>query len=367
MSCRAVLLTLLALIVTSSLASTAAGQSSDRATENVFLITLDGLRWEELFAGADSTLLHDERYVDDVDGLRERFWRDTPAARRAALMPFFWSTIAQEGQLYGDRTRGCTVDATNNMLFSYPGYNEILTGAADDDRIDSNAKRPNPNVTVLEAVNRQDGFRDRVAAFGSWDVFPYIINEDRSGVPVNAGFETATGDLTQKERFLNELQPQIPSPWGAVRLDAFTHHYAVEHLKQHRPRLLYVAYGETDDFGHDGEYGQYLRAARRTDAFIEALWTFAQSDPQYRNTTTLLITTDHGRGSGDAWTGHGTDVDGARAIWMVALGPDTAPRGPVSTDCALYQNQVAATVTALLGLDVEFEPDAGPAVETILE
>lgn len=342
------------------------GQSADRATENVFLITLDGLRWEELFTGVDSTLLHDERYVDDVAGLRERFWRDDPTARREALMPFFWSTIAEEGQLYGDRLRGCTVDATNNMLFSYPGYNEILTGAADDARIDSNDKRPNPNVTVLEVVHRQDGFQNQVAAFGSWDVFPYIINEARSGVPVNAGFETATGDLTQKERFLNELQPQIPSPWSSVRLDAFTHHYALEHLRQHRPRLLYVAYGETDDFAHDGDYQQYLQSARRTDAFIEALWDFAQSDSQYRDATTFLITTDHGRGAGDAWTSHGTDVNGARAIWVAALGPDSSPRGAV-TDCTLYQNQIAATVAALFGLDFTPERAAGSAIGAVLE
>lgn len=367
MTCRVLLFTLLAFAITSVFAPTAAGQSGDRATEHVFLITLDGLRWEELFTGADSTLLFDERYVDDVDRLRERFWRADPVARREALMPFFWRTIAQEGQLYGDRSRGCTVDATNDLLFSYPGYNEILTGAADDERIDSNAKRPNPNVTVLEFANRQDGFRGRVAAFGSWDVFPFIINEARSGVPVNAGFETATGTLTPKEQFLNELQPQIPSPWSAVRLDAFTHHYAMEHLKQHRPRLLYVAYGETDDFAHDGEYDQYLRAAHRTDAFIEALWAFAQSDPQYRDTTTLLITTDHGRGAGAEWTDHGTDLEGARAIWVAALGPDTPPRGGGADGCTLYQSQIAATVAALLGLDLESERDVGPAIETVFE
>jgi hypothetical protein len=357
---------LLVLSATLGTATPAYGQSSDHATENVLLITLDGLRWEELFAGADSALLHDERYVDDVAGLRERFWRDDPVARREALLPFFWRTIAEEGQLYGHRTHGCTVDATNNMLFSYPGYNEILTGAADDDRIDSNDKRPNPNVTVLEFVHRQEGFQDRVAAFGSWDVFPYIINEARSGVPVNAGFETATGDLTAKEQFLNELQPQIPSPWGTVRLDAFTHHYAMEHLKQHRPRLLYVAYGETDDFGHDGDYQQYLHAARRTDAFIEALWTFVQSDSQYRDTTTLLITTDHGRGAGDEWTSHGTDIEGARDIWIAALGPDTPPRGEVTTNCEWYQNQVASTVAALLGLDYAEGRTIGTVINPVL-
>lgn len=319
-------------------------------TENVFLITLDGLRWQELFTGADPLLIGDERYVDHPEALRAQFWNDDPKTRRQTLLPFFWTVIAREGQLYGNRAYGNHVDVTNKHVFSYPGYNEILTGFADD-RIDSNDKVDNPNKTVLEFVHEQPGFRGKVAAFGSWDVFPSIINETRSGIPVNAGFRTAQGDdLTERELFLNELQEQTPSPWSTVRLDAFTHHYAVEHLKKHRPRLLYIAYGETDDFAHDGDYEAYLKSAHQTDAFIQALWDWAQADEAYRGKTTVLITTDHGRGEGDAWTGHGTDVEGADAIWFAVLGPDTKPLGEVQTAGQCYQNQAAKTVAAFLGL-----------------
>ena len=329
-------------------------------TENVLLITLDGLRWQELFTGADSLLLGDERYVENPEALAEAFWADDPATRREILMPFFWNVIAQQGQLYGNRAYGNTVNVTNNHWFSYPGYNEILTGFADD-RIDSNDKVDNPNKTVLEFVNEQPGFRGKVAAFGSWDVFPYIVNEKRSGIPVNAGFRTAEGDdLTERERFLNVLQPQIPSPWSTVRLDAFTHHYAMEYLKKHRPRLLYIAYGETDDFAHDGAYDAYLKSAHQTDAFIRALWAWVQADAAYRDKTTLLITTDHGRGTGDAWTSHGTDVAGADAIWMAVLGPDTPPMGELQTAGQYYQNQVANTAAALLGLAYENDRTVGP-------
>ena len=113
-------------------------------------------------------------------------------------------------------------DLTNALWFSYPGYSEILTGLADDTRITSNDKFPNPNTTVLELANKDPKYMGKVAAFASWDVFPYIVNETRSGVPVNAGFELAKGNsLTDKEKFLNQLQPRVPSPWGTVRLDAF--------------------------------------------------------------------------------------------------------------------------------------------------
>lgn len=344
-----------------------ADAQSGRETENVVLVTLDGLRWQEVFTGADSTLLRDERYVENVDALAEQFWRETPGARREALMPFFWDVVAEHGQLYGNRRRGCSVSVANDMVFSYPGYNEILTGAPDDGRINSNQKIPNPNVTVLEVVNQQPGFQGRVAAFGSWDVFPYIVNEERSGVPVNAGFEGASGEnLTQKQRFLNELQKRVPSPWSSVRLDAFTQGYALEYFKKHWPRLLYVAYGETDDFAHDGNYEAYLEAAHRTDHFIRELWELVQSNPPYRDKTTLIVTTDHGRGLDESWTDHGSEVDRSDEIWMAVMGPDTPALGEVAS-YQLYANQVARTVAAFLGLNLEGDPEAGKVIHTALE
>ena len=322
-----------------------------RETEHVFLITLDGLRWQELYSGADSLLIANSDYVGQPEALAEQFWSDDPVARREALMPFFWTVIAGEGQLYGNRSYENLVDVTNTRLFSYPGYNEILTGFADD-RIISNAKIDNPNRTVLEFVNEQAGFEGRVAAFGSWDVFPWIINETRSGIPVNAGFRTAEGDdLTEREQFLNALQPQVPSPWTTVRLDAFTHHYAMEYLNRERPRLLYIAYGETDDFAHDGNYEAYLKSAHQTDAFIRELWDWVQADDDYRGKTTFIITTDHGRGEGDQWTGHSAFVEGSDAIWVAVLGPDSHPLGEVKTAGQLFQNQVARTAAAFLGLE----------------
>lgn len=314
-------------------------QAQPLRTQHVILVTLDGLRWQELYAGADSLLIRDDRHVDHAEELAERFWSHDPADRRARLMPFFWSVLARDGQLYGNRWLGDWVDVSNGKYFSYPGYNEILAGFGDS-RIDSSAKRPSPKVTVLEYVNRQPSFAGRVAAFGSWDVFPYIVNEERSGVPVNAGFEPAEGeDLMDRERFLNELQGQIPSPWGSVRLDAFTHHYAKEYLAKHRPRLLYVAYGETDDFAHDGDYEAYLKSAYQTDAFIRALWEWVQATPGCRDRTTLLVTTDHGRGEREAWTGHGHDVDGAASIWLAAIGPDTPALGERRGESQLHKNQ----------------------------
>jgi hypothetical protein len=319
----------------------------------VFLITLDGYRWQDLFSGADSLLLNHKEYVDNKEGLYREFWRPTVEERRAALNPFIWNKVAKMGQIHGNRTLGSKVNLTNYMWFSYPGYNEILTGRADDERISSNAKQPNPNITVLEQFAQERGNAKKVAAFGSWDVFDFIVNEQRSGVYTNSGFDLSTDyPLSINEQLLNELQPVIPSPWGSVRLDGFTHQYAKAYLRKHHPDLIFISYGETDDFAHDGDYAAYLKSAHSTDKLIEDLWNFVQNDAYYKDSTTFIITTDHGRGTVplDTWKGHGTSIKGADQTWFILFGNQVKPIGEINADLQLYTNQVAPTVRQLLGL-----------------
>lgn len=328
----------------------------------VILITLDGYRWQELFTGADSLLIGNKTYVHEMDALKEAFWKENPQERREVLMPFFWTQVSKMGQLHGNRNLGSKVDLTNTLWFSYPGYNEILTGTADDKNIRSNDKVPNPNTTILERYNNTPEGKGKVAAFGSWDVFPSIINAERSGVPVNAGFETATENLTEREKFLNQLQNQIPSPWGSVRLDAFTHHYALEHMKKAHPKLVFVSYGETDDFAHDGDYQAYLKSAHNTDALIKELWDFTQQDDFYKDQTIFIITTDHGRGTEplDTWRGHGSDIKGANEVWMVTFGKGVKALGEVKQEEQLHSDQIAPTILKILDVPVPKEMEGSP-------
>ncbi|THV61008.1 phosphoglyceromutase [Flagellimonas alvinocaridis] len=337
------------------------GNAQDSNNTKVILITLDGFRWQELFTGADSLLVTNKEYVHNPDMLKNTYWRDTPKERREVLLPFVWGQVSKMGQLHGNRNLDSKVNLTNTMWFSYPGYNEILTGTADDARITSNDKMNNPNTTILERYHNSPKGKGKVAAFGSWDVFPYIINEERSGIPVNAGFESATKNLNEREKFLNQLQEQIPSPWGSVRLDAFTHHYALEHMKKEHPNLVYISYGETDDFAHDGDYQSYLKSAHNTDALIKELWEFAQEDEFYKGQTVFLITTDHGRGTQplDTWRSHGSKINGAGQVWLIAFGKDVRALGEMENE-QLYSNQIAPTVLQLLDIPMVKEIKGSP-------
>jgi len=356
--------------------------NSSRAQDdslNLILVTLDGVRWQEVFGGVDMEIIEDERYTIDPESLIQTYWREQRSERRRALFPFLSSVIEDKGTLIGDRVQESYIEVTNNRWFSYPGYNEILTGKADP-RIDSNEKIWNPNVTFLETLNELEEFHDRVLAFGSWDVFPYIINSQRSGVPVNAGFATASNAATAESQFLNELSAEAPKLWSTVRLDFLTNGYAMDALKSHNPRVIYIAYGETDDFAHDGNYDRYINAAHRSDLMLSKLWQWVQSTPSYRDRTTLIITTDHGRGSvPDSWKGHSNvaaqdeqdaepapdGLQDSNQIWLAAIGPCIKPAGLVKGHWK--QSQIAATALACLQLDpTRLMPEADSAITQLL-
>ena len=338
-------------------------------TENVLFVMTDGLRWQEVFRGADDALLTKENGVSDEAAVRRRFGQAGTLARQTALMPFLWNTVVRDGQIYGDRDRGGDAHVTNGLNFSYPGYNETLCGFPDP-RINSNDKKYNPNVTVLEWLSRKRAFNGRVAAFGAWDAFPYILNAPRAQFLVNAGFDPLTTIVrTPTIDLLNRLKAETPSAWGEEPYDSLTFHTALEYLKARKPRVLFLSLGETDEWAHGGKYVAYLEAAQRVDTYLKTLWETVQSIGQYRNKTTLIISVDHGRGeaANQAWRSHGTSVAGSEAIWMAYLGPDTPPLAEQTARQTVTQSQIAATLAALLSEDYRAAvPRAGAPLPDVI-
>jgi hypothetical protein len=321
------------------------------AADNLVFVTWDGFRWQELFGGAEEALLSkDLGGVPEVPALRASFWRDSPEQRRQTLLPFVWGTVAKQGQLFGDPDRGAVSRVTNGKKFSYPGYNEMFAGFADD-AITSNNKIPNANINVLEYVHRQPGFGGRVAGFATWDVMEFILNRERAGFPLLTGWtEIDDPRLTPGQRQVNHMVRHLPRLWRGNVFDIVTFQAAKEYLVKHQPRVLYIGLGETDEWAHMRRYDLYLEAANRSDRYVQELWELLQSLPQYSDKTTLVVTTDHGRGLGRDWINHSAQTVGAEYIWIAALGPDVPPVG-VRENLETTQSQIAATLAAVLGVN----------------
>jgi hypothetical protein len=333
---------------------------------NVIVVTLDGLRWQEFFGGAERALFGKDADKDDPPTAVKRFWRETPEARRAALMPFMWEVVARNGQVFGDPSRNSLCHVTNGLWFSYPGYAEMLSGVADP-RVDSNDKVDNPNVTVLEWLNGRPRFEGRVSAFGAWDALPFILSVGRSKLAVGDGYPPVPAPKTDRERAINDMAADLAPIWEGAPLDASIMHAAIECLRTRKPRVLYVLLGETDEWAHEPRYDLYLDAAWRSDRFIRRLWEMAQSMPGYKGRTSLVVAVDHGRGAtaGD-WTDHGRKVPAAERTWIAVMGPGTPPLG-LRDNVTVTTAQVAATIAALVGEDYRRAfPAAAPTLAGVL-
>jgi hypothetical protein len=329
------------------------GQSPAKLkTENLILITIDGLRSQEIFNGAQRALITpDNGGVRSVPTTHKQWWRETSEERRQVLMPFLWNTIAKNGQLFGDQSQSCISIVTNETRWSYPGYSEMLCGFADNS-INSNAPILNPNINVLEWLNQRPGFAGRVAAYNTWDTMSAILNVKRNNLPVIAGWWEITNEpLTPVEKECNTLVRDLPRLWNDNVFDIVTMRASLEYLKKHKPRVLYIGLGETDEWAHMRRYDVYLEAANKADQFVAQLWELVQSMPEYAGKTSLVITTDHGRGTSPKnWTDHNNTTEGAEYTWIGIIGPDTPALG-IRQNLTVTQSQIAATLAGLLGED----------------
>jgi hypothetical protein len=316
-------------------------------TKKLFIITIDGFRWQEIFTGADPLLVGNTEYVRDTGLTRRLYWDSTAQERRKKLMPFFWSTVAEEGRIYGNRLLGNKMNVRNFYKISYPGYNEIFTGHTDAFN-SPNLPMENPHVNVLEYLNNSREYKGRVAIFTSWNVFPYILNQARSGLPVNSGYAPLAEKEDPEAGLIDSVQSTMHQ--SKTRHDLLTFLTAREYIELHHPSILFLGFGETDECAHAGRYDLYLQQAADIDRMIADLWCLVQTDPWYRDSTTFLITTDHGRGwKPNKWTTHGFWAEGSGDIWMAVLGPDILPAGELRSRGQVYQKQLAATIAALLG------------------
>jgi Metalloenzyme superfamily len=324
-------------------------------TRNVVLIVTDGFRWQEVFSGADRSLMNSEHggIWADPGALAKKFWRDDVNERRSVLLPFLWGTVAKQGQIFGNQEKGSVAHVTNGMAFSYPGYNEMLAGFPDA-RIDSNEFGPNPNRTVFEWLNDFAEFKGHVAAYATWSTFADIFNEKRSNLILQCGWNLPVhpAKASPRDALLETLYETTTRLDDEDVYDSFLQVPLLDFIETGRPRVLFVGYGETDNWAHAGRYDLVLESAHQFDQSVEQLWNTMQAMPQYRGHTTFIITTDHGRGSGLVeWKEHGVEEKGSENIWIAIMGPDTPALGERTNIGPVTQAQIAATLAAFVGKD----------------
>ena len=314
----------------------------------LFIITLDGLRWQEVFYGADSALSTSADYNNNPSFTQRQYWDADPEGRRKKLLPFFWTVIAKEGELYGNRQYGNKMNVSNPYTLSYPGYNELLTGRVDP-TLFGNGKVANPNQTILDFLATTETYKGKVAAFASWDAFPFILNREKSRVYINSGFDEIESFSPAKNKsLLNRLEDGFEDN-KTTRSDELTFLACQKYIEEKQPSVVLLSFGGTDEAAHDKRYDVYLQQAASADQMIGALWNYLQKLPAYAGKTSFLITTDHGRGDASSnWYTHGLLTNGSSQTWMALLGHKINATGEQKKEQQQYQKNLKELMLKLL-------------------
>jgi hypothetical protein len=321
------------------LALALAGCGADApARPNVILITLDGVRAREVFHGPDPVLNRGR------------------APDLAPAMPRLWASLPEGGFLAGDEARGDPFLTRNFPVCSLPGYQSILAGR-DLGCWDNECPRTRVE-TVLERARRELGLERReVAVFAGWPKIARAVERVEGALTVNVGFEPFVDPADPDDPLFADVgrrQLADRPPWSH-RFDRYTWALAMRYLERHRPRVLYIGLGDPDEWGHKGDYGAYLESLREFDAWLAQLKDRLAAMGEYGQSTSILVTADHGRGDGAGWRKHGVLYRGSDRTWLYARTPATC-RAVIRSAGGPYDHlHVRPTIEALLGL----EPCAG--------
>lgn len=341
-------------------------QKTNHQPKNVVLILIDGYRWQELYRGAEKDLLLNPKFntMDSLQRMKE-FWSDNINERREKLMPFTWNYVVNHGQMYGNRDLGNNVNVKNPYWISYPGRAEVLGGFVDL-KINSNSYGINTNSNILEFLNHQKEYKEKVVTFACWSATGRCLNKPNSKMLINVPWKNSDGqmiweniegeNLTNEEVLANQIQHWAPKVFGDdERLDFEVYALAKSYIQSSHPKVIYIDFGDTDEYAHDEKYDSYLLDAHNLDAMIQHLWEMMQKDPFYKDNTDFYIVPDHGRGTGNEWTSHDSEIPHSNETWFLAWGPGIKHLGVVDSREQIYQDQYAATISKLLG----FEYSAG--------
>jgi hypothetical protein len=162
-----------------------------------------------------------------------------------------------------------------------------------------------------------------------------------------------------KASLAKSLLDYFNDPAAPTSGDELTFFMTKEIMNRFAPSLLVVNFWDID-IAHFGAYSLYLEAIRRTDRLVHELWQHAQSLPQYRDRTTLVVVPEMGRDSdiaGNGFANHRSGDESCRRVWLVAVGAGV-PRG-TGTERPIRTMDVAPTVAQMLGFkmaDCEGKP-----------
>jgi Metalloenzyme superfamily len=336
-------------------AGSAAGAQSLRREPDpaiaVVIVTLDGVRWNEVFEGVDPALAK-------AHGMSE-----SDVVSAAELMPNLHAMIDSRGVALGAPGHGAAIRASGPNFVSLPGYAEILSGRRSTACHDNQCAGSGSATVVDQLAATSSVEHPDVAVITSWADIARVASDGTRGAAVSSGRHGGAtrgwfSHDAQDRALLLRAEDAAPAPGnGDFRPDAMTADLALQHLKTHATRFLFLGLGEPDEYGHQGNYAGYLASLRQADARIAEVDAELQRLAARGTRTALFITADHGRA--DTFAEHGAKFPESARVWLVASGSALKSSG---YQCAPRERRLAdlaPTVRQIAGLPKDTDPAAG--------
>jgi hypothetical protein len=259
--------------------------------------------------------------------------------------------------------------ASGPNYVSLPGYIEMLSGRPSACQTNDCPRTEHPTIAD-DLSERTRGWTGDVAVIASWPGLAKAAARHPDRIVVSAGrTRGATRHYLRYDRTASDLLDagarSAPYPgYGDFRPDNVTAAIALRYLRTQRPLFLFVGLGEPDAYAHRGLYGHYLKSLRQADAVIGEIDYLLGELSASGHPTTLIVTTDHGRGA--RFAGHGAIAPESSRVWLVAAGAGIAARGYVVAPTQRRLADIAPTLRRLIGLPEDTSPGAGSVLEELL-
>ena len=148
--------------------------------------------------------------------------------------------------------------------------------------------------------------------------------------------------------------------------DELSVYIARQLMRQVAPSLLWITLHDID-IAHAGAFSLYIDGIRRSDRLCAEIWKTIQSEPEYKDKTTMFILPDFGRDAdedagGNGFQHHRTGDVLSRSTWMLAMGPGI--RQGVVYDRRLQSTDLVPTIGSLMGFSAAFS--SGKLIQEVL-
>src|SRR5262249_41676944 len=130
-------------------------------------------------------------------------------------------------------------------------------------------------------------------------------------------------------------------------------------------RFMFISLNDSDEWGHKGEYGSYVESLRQYDQWLKELIMTLEQMGEYGEHTTLLVTTDHGRGELGNWKNHGPLISDSKFIWLYGRSPYTRKQAVLPVERYTHID-IRPTIEAALRLTPVSCKSCGRVIEEVV-